>query len=374
MNSLKTLVVLTVLGGVGYGVYVSLHKKPLETPPANSAIGPTKMEPGGSFAQNGGLLSAAKMAADEKSKYSAAAVRLPETGTVPPDAQNPFASHLASTIPTTNGGMTINIPPRDPGLPPLSRSNTPQASYNSEAAHPNTPSSAFTTVWKAAQEQLSQNKLAEAHLTLSMIYDEPLLTDSEQRQLRDLLDQLAGTVIYSTQNLLEPAYIVKPGDRLENIAANYQVPAPLLAKINGIENPDLLQPGEQLKVLHGPFNATINIDRRELTLFVGGRYAGRFFIGVGRDVPLAQTTYWVKEKTVNPKYLGSNGQQIEAGDPANPLGARWIGLGGLAGIHGTNDPRNIGRDDLRGCISMSQKDVADVYDILSEGSKVVVRH
>jgi LysM repeat protein len=166
---------------------------------------------------------------------------------------------------------------------------------------------------------------------------------------------------------------VQPGDRLANIADRYEIPAELLAKINGIENPNSLQPGESLKVIRGPFNAVINQERRELTLMVGGRYAGRFEIGIGRDVALTEANYQVVEKRLRPTYYGPNRQQIGPSDPSNPLGERWIGLGGMAGLHGTNDPHNIGRNDLRGCISLSPKDVDDVYDILSDRSKVTIR-
>jgi lipoprotein-anchoring transpeptidase ErfK/SrfK len=57
------------------------------------------------------------------------------------------------------------------------------------------------------------------------------------------------------------------------------------------------------------------------------------------------------------------------------LGERWIGLdsGNQLGIHGTNDPASIGRAESRGCIRLSPTDVDDVYDILSIGSKVVIR-
>jgi lipoprotein-anchoring transpeptidase ErfK/SrfK len=101
-------------------------------------------------------------------------------------------------------------------------------------------------------------------------------------------------------------------------------------------------------------------------------YAGRFVIGVGQDFPPPEGQYFVKEKLVDPVYYGA-GRTIERGDPANPLGRRWLGLGGQIGIHGTNDPRNVGQNGVPGSISLADRDVDDVFDILSEDSKVVIR-
>ena len=78
------------------------------------------------------------------------------------------------------------------------------------------------------------------------------------------------------------------------------------------------------------------------------------------------------EKSVNPVYYGRD-RSISADDPENPLGERWIGLGGGVGIHGTNNPQNIGRDELPGSISLNPRDSEDVYDILSLGSRVTIR-
>jgi lipoprotein-anchoring transpeptidase ErfK/SrfK len=66
------------------------------------------------------------------------------------------------------------------------------------------------------------------------------------------------------------------------------------------------------------------------------------------------------------------------GGKLNPLGARALYLyqGGrdtLYRIHGTNEPRSIGRDVSSGCIRMLNEDVIDLYDRVSLGAKVIVR-
>ena len=73
--------------------------------------------------------------------------------------------------------------------------------------------------------------------------------------ITEVLDAMAAKVIYSREDLLERHYGVQPGDTLDSIAEHYQVPALLLARINGIRDPQNLRPGKELKVLKGPFNA-----------------------------------------------------------------------------------------------------------------------
>src|SRR6185295_11612914 len=123
--------------------------------------------------------------------------------------------------------------------------------------------SPFAAAWKTAQAQLNDGQLTEAHMNLSLWYDDPRTTEAERRQLNDLLDQLAGTVIYSTQNLLEQPFVARPGDTLQTIADDYHVPWQLLAKINGIDDPARVRPGDQIKVLRGPFSAVISLEKQE---------------------------------------------------------------------------------------------------------------
>ena len=55
---------------------------------------------------------------------------------------------------------------------------------------------------------------------------------------------MAAKVIYSREHLLENAYLVQAGDTLDSIADRYGVPALLLARINGIRDPQNLSPGK----------------------------------------------------------------------------------------------------------------------------------
>src|SRR5204862_8062506 len=123
---------------------------------------------------------------------------------------------------------------------------------------------------RAAQSLASQGKLIEALRELSRWYDHAAVPPEDQARLVDFLGQLAGTVIYSRKSFLAAPYLVRAGDSLESIAAQHQVPWQWLAKINGLDNPSNLMPGQQLKVVHGPFTAQLTEDdagRAWLALF-----------------------------------------------------------------------------------------------------------
>jgi lipoprotein-anchoring transpeptidase ErfK/SrfK len=270
-------------------------------------------------------------------------------------------------------GTGADQAPPAAGAPPVD----PAAAAASPAAAPAAPAAGangeFAATMASARRELEGGQLASALKQLSSWYQNPKLSPQESQELNQLLDQVAGSVVYSTQHLLEPPYEVQQGERLEDIGAKYNVPWELLAKINGIDDPSTLRPGERLKVVRGPFQAVVSLEQRELTLLTGdGSYAGRFKIGIGNEHPPQEGTFAVAEKVANPVYYGRE-RAIGAEDPQNPLGERWIGLGNRMGIHGTNNPESIGRGDLPGSISLNERDVADVYDILSVGSRVTIR-
>jgi lipoprotein-anchoring transpeptidase ErfK/SrfK len=65
------------------------------------------------------------------------------------------------------------------------------------------------------------------------------------------------------------------------------------------------------------------------------------------------------------------------GGPENPLGARALylyadGKDTLFRIHGTNDPKSIGKAMSSGCIRMLNEDVADLFERVPVGAQVIV--
>ena len=56
---------------------------------------------------------------------------------------------------------------------------------------------------------------------------------------------------------------------------------------------------------------------------------------------------------------------------SNPLGPRWLGLSKKGyGIHGTNNPASIGRSASHGCIRLRNRDIQELFEMVSVGDAV----
>lgn len=235
--------------------------------------------------------------------------------------------------------------------------------------------SLFAATRLAVQGALDRGELSQALLLLSDWYGDPSLSAEESQEVNQLLSQLAGSVIYSTEHRLEPPYMVQAGERLEDIAKRYNVPWQLLAKINGINRPDQLQPGQQLKVLRGPFSAMIDLSRRQITMMLDRRYAGQFSIDVDPTVSVEEGHWSVNQKLLTPASAGLAGAA-----PTTPTEERSLMLTNTTGdasqltiIRAANSAAPSAAEPAGRVIRLSSTDVGEVYDILSLGSEVVIR-
>ena len=184
------------------------------------------------------------------------------------------------------------------------------------------------------------------------------------------LDPLAREVIYSKRHLLEQPHRITRSETLQDVARIYDVPWQLLANINGIEDPLTILPGTELKVVRGPFRAEINLTQKELTLFMGDYYAGRFPIAVGNDPAPVEGTYTIQDKQTGKTFYNRTGSPVAPGSPANPYGNYWMDLGNQLCIHGSP---NRAQPTENGCISLAEEIADDLYGILSQGSSVTIR-
>lgn len=137
-----------------------------------------------------------------------------------------------------------------------------------------------------------------------------------------------------------------------------------------------------------PGTIVVDPNRRLLYLVTDDGRARRYGIGVGRQGFGWSGTAKVGAKRKWPKWYPPKEMQERDprarefangmdGGPQNPLGARALYLyqGGrdtLYRIHGTNQPRSIGRAVSSGCIRMLNADVIDIYTRVPVGTRVVV--
>jgi lipoprotein-anchoring transpeptidase ErfK/SrfK len=117
----------------------------------------------------------------------------------------------------------------------------------------------------------------------------------------------------------------------------------------------------------------ISIPDRKLALLEGGEVVKVYTVAVGKaSSPSPRGEFKIVNRLVSPTFYHP-GVVIPAG-PDNPLGTRWIGLNkkGL-GIHGTNEPRSIGKAASHGCVRMRRADVEELFALVRAGDTVVIR-
>jgi hypothetical protein len=286
----------------------------------------------------------------------------------PPPAQDSLASPAPPAL-----GANSERPDRYATLattPPASASLQPGGPPSPPTASGPGSSAAFATAWADAHEKLAAGRYAEALAALSIWYDDPSLGLEESQRLEDLLGQLAGTVIYSQQDLLLAPHVVAAGESLPAVAMQLGISWQLLGKINGIANPQDLVPGEHLKVLRGPFDAVVSVSRRRLSLQLGGNYAGSFPVVVGRQfLPRVGSSVAVTEIR---RGAGRDVQPM-AGMPNDPSAKPAILLADGLVIEAAEDPGMASEASPTTSLVVSVRDLTELLDILGPGSKVLIR-
>jgi hypothetical protein len=99
----------------------------------------------------------------------------------------------------------------------------------------------------------------------------------------------------------------------------------------------------------------------------------------GYETPTGR--FSIHNKAVNPAWSAPDepwagayrNEVVEGGSAENPLKARWMGIVGGVGIHGTAAEYSIGTAASHGCIRMRVADVIDLYDRVPVGTAVLIR-
>jgi lipoprotein-anchoring transpeptidase ErfK/SrfK len=132
-----------------------------------------------------------------------------------------------------------------------------------------------------------------------------------------------------------------------------------------------------------PGTLVIHTSERFLYVVQGNNRALRYGIGVGREgftwsglVKVSRKAEW-PDWTPPPEMIQRQPYlpRFMAGGRGNPMGARALYLGSTVyRIHGTNQPETIGHAVSSGCFRLANGDVIDLYERVSVGAKVIIRH
>ncbi len=201
-------------------------------------------------------------------------------------------------------------------------------------------------------DQFLQNSdLLRAHRELSMLY---WAKPRWRPAIKERIEKTANAIYFDSEPQFLQPYVVKSNDQFAVFARRYNVPWEYLAKLNHVD-PKKIQPGQQLKVIKGPFSAIVELNGFLLTLHAYGYYVRSYPIGIGKDGATPLGKFTVLKKVKNPQYTDPQGNVIDGGDPNNPLGVRWLDLGNSYGIHGTIAPNSIGKAESRRLPSFAER-------------------
>ena len=114
----------------------------------------------------------------------------------------------------------------------------------------------------------------------------------------------------------------------------------------------------------------VSLEDRKLALVEDGQVKKVYSVAVGKPATPSPTgTFSIERRVKNPTYH-HDGRTVLPG-PGNPVGTRWMGLSIHGyGIHGTNEPKSIGKAASHGCIRMARADLEEFYELVAEGDTV----
>ena len=114
----------------------------------------------------------------------------------------------------------------------------------------------------------------------------------------------------------------------------------------------------------------VSLEDRKMALVEDGQVKKVYTVAVGKQsTPSPVGTFTIQRRVKNPVYQ-HEGKVVQPG-PGNPVGTRWMGLSVKGyGIHGTNEPKSIGKAASHGCIRMARKDLEEMYEMVHVGDAV----
>lgn len=130
----------------------------------------------------------------------------------------------------------------------------------------------------------------------------------------------------------------------------------------------------QAKVVVAPKRVVlVSIPDRKLALLEDGKVVKVYRVAVGAEgSPSPSGEFEIVNRITDPTYYHPH--VVIPASEESPIGTRWVGLSRKGyGIHGTNEPRSIGRAASHGCIRMSNRDIARFFELVRVGDLVEIR-
>ncbi|RKP54320.1 L,D-transpeptidase [Cohnella endophytica] len=119
--------------------------------------------------------------------------------------------------------------------------------------------------------------------------------------------------------------------------------------------------GQLTPLADQPLTVVIDKTNHRLAVVSGNVLIRNYEVGLGGDkTPEGQ--FLISEKVKNPNGSGTGA-----------FGSRGMTLSDTRyGIHGTNEPKSIGKDESHGCVRMKKEDIEELYDLVPMGTPVTI--
>jgi lipoprotein-anchoring transpeptidase ErfK/SrfK len=168
------------------------------------------------------------------------------------------------------------------------------------------------------------------------------------------------------------SYEVAKGDTLSRIARKFSNTQEMILRANNLKDSKVVPLGRKLKVHNEKFSIAVDKTQNILTLKSANKIVKTYRVSTGVNNCTPVGTFKIINKITDPTWY-TTGSVVPAGSPKNILGSRWLGLSEKGyGIHGTTEPQSIGRQVTSGCIRMRNAEVEELYQIVPEGTEVVI--
>jgi L,D-transpeptidase ErfK/SrfK len=183
--------------------------------------------------------------------------------------------------------------------------------------------------------------------------------------------------------------IVQPGDTLLDIAFGHRVGFAHLERMNPEVDVWIPAPGtvvrlpsEMIPPRGSRVGLVVNLPEMRLYDFTAPGSVSAFPVAIGdAEDPTPIGEFPIGAKRIDPVWFVPESIRAERPElparvpagPENPLGDRWMTLGGTSyGIHGTNNRWSIGRTSTHGCIRLYEDAARELYDRVPSGTPVTV--
>ncbi|UCG35253.1 MAG: L,D-transpeptidase family protein [Candidatus Omnitrophota bacterium] len=192
------------------------------------------------------------------------------------------------------------------------------------------------------------------------------------KMIQKRIEELNMKIMFSTaMDDCSVKYVVKSGDNLSRIAKKHNTTVGLIKRANGLDS-DIIIPYQKLKITNCKFSVVVDKSQNILFLKRGDEVIKTYVVSTGKDNSTPVGTFKIVNKLINPTWY-KTGAVIPPDSSENILGSRWMGfdLKGY-GIHGTTEPKKLGKQITLGCVRMRNKEVEELYDIVPKGTEVTI--